>query len=241
MPPSRAVWSFSTWISTSSTPSARQCWTIAATATFEASRTRVNIDSAPNIAPNATPYRPPASSPSCHTSKLCAHPSRCSAQYPSTTCGVIHVPSRRSAHARMTASNAASTVTRNLPCRRVRPSRCGTVNVATGSTARGSGEHQTTSSSGLLGHGKNPAAYAASTVAGARSPPSTYALWPGRSTAAPGKAYRDTPVGSGGPAVNTSTGIGHGRPRESRTAASVGTGTGRPGPGSISRPPAARR
>ena len=56
-------------------PSARSRSTSATSATFEASRPRWNIDSPANSPPIATPYSPPASSPSRQASTLCAQPS----------------------------------------------------------------------------------------------------------------------------------------------------------------------
>ena len=55
--------------------------TSATTATFDASVTRWNFDSAANRPPMLTPYSPPTSasappSSTCHVSTLCAHPSR---------------------------------------------------------------------------------------------------------------------------------------------------------------------
>ena len=61
-------------------------------ATFEASRTRVNIDSPANSPPMATPYSPPASSPSRQASTEWAQPSRWSSVYAAAISSSIQPP-----------------------------------------------------------------------------------------------------------------------------------------------------
>ena len=61
---------------------------------------RWNIDSPANNPPMRSPYSPPTSSPSRHTSTLCAQPSSCSRVYASTNDSSIQPCGRRgSAHA----------------------------------------------------------------------------------------------------------------------------------------------
>ena len=75
-----------------------------------ASRRRLNIDSPAKSPPIATPYRPPASSPSRHASTECAQPSSCSREYAAAMSGSIQAPWRDgSAQPATTSANAVST------------------------------------------------------------------------------------------------------------------------------------
>ena len=81
-------------------------------ATFDACGSRLNIDSPKNAPPIATPYTPPISFPSRHTSAECPNPIRNNSSYTSKIDSVIQVDSR-SAHPRTTSPNAVSHLTSN--------------------------------------------------------------------------------------------------------------------------------
>lgn len=66
------------WQSSSCTPARRKAATSQASATLDASGTRLNIDSPQNTRSNPTPYSPPTSLPSCQHSIEWAWPQVCS-------------------------------------------------------------------------------------------------------------------------------------------------------------------
>ena len=106
----------------------------------------------------ATPYRPPASSPSRQASTECAQPSRCSSVYAEAMSPSIHPPERRgSAQAATTSSKAVSTRISNR--RADLRSDLVTRSPESGSTPRSSGDHQAIPSSApSTRHREQPAA-----------------------------------------------------------------------------------
>ena len=82
--PSERRWGVVHCTSKSVAPSSFKSSTVAQHATFDASVTRWNIDSPAKNRPMRTPYRPPTSTPSCHTSTECAQPNSCRRVYAST-------------------------------------------------------------------------------------------------------------------------------------------------------------
>ena len=78
-PPSEARCLVFCWQSITGTCSDSRIRTRAASASFEASGARANIDSPKNIRPRLTPYSPPTSCPSIQVSTECASPRACSA------------------------------------------------------------------------------------------------------------------------------------------------------------------
>ncbi len=126
------------------------------------------MDSPANSPPIPTPYNPPISSSSSHTSTECAHPSVCNTPYAVWISLVIHPPGLRcDAHADTTASNAELKVQRNLAwdfrsdleiCKPL-----------SGNMPRITGLHHP--SCLRCGIGKQPARYAARMVPGSKSAP----------------------------------------------------------------------
>ncbi len=163
-------------------------------ATFEASRSRWNIDSPANSPPIATPYSPPARRPSRHASTECTQPSWCRRRYAARISGSIQPLSRRgSAQASSTSSNAVST--RISKSRAERRSDRDTCIPRTGSTPRRTGLHQYIGSPRVPdGIGNMPRRYAASSVPGARSAPAATRSSESSSRSGPGN---DQEVGGG--------------------------------------------
>ena len=153
-------------------PSAVISETSPTSATFDASRTRWNIDSPANSPPIATPYSPPASSPSRHASTECAQPSRCSSLYAAAMSRVIH-PASRAGSPQRGHHLVEGGVDPDLEVAGSdRRSDRDTTSPSSGTIPRGTGENQCiggrTPCSGI---GKIPLRYAASRVPGARSAP----------------------------------------------------------------------
>src|SRR5690606_33272120 len=133
-------------------------------------------------------------------------PSSWSWMYASCSVGVIHVPSSRSAQARITRSNAASMVAENFPLRSFRANRRDTWSPSISKMARGSGENQRYSSAGW-GHGNAPARYAATIVSGSKLAPMPTSPCSSASRAS-GNTNRLGGSGQGAVRVATRIGIG---------------------------------
>ena len=141
-----------------STPSAVISETSATSATFDASRTRWNIDSPANSPPIPTPYSPPASSPSRHASTECAQPSRCSSAYAAAMSRVIHPASRAGSPQRATTSSKAVS-TRISKSRHERRSDRDTTSPSSGTIPRCAGREPVHRRPGaVLGHREDPPA-----------------------------------------------------------------------------------
>ncbi|HEX3716185.1 MAG TPA: hypothetical protein VHV09_25560 [Trebonia sp.] len=125
-------------------PAAASRAPMSATATAAAPSCRPNSESPLISPPNPIPIAPPTSSPSSHTSMLCAQPDRCSSVSEPSSSSVSQRGSRPSRQASATSPNSASAVVVSPPrrsrLRTLRP-RC---TLSTPTVSRGSGDHQAT-------------------------------------------------------------------------------------------------
>jgi hypothetical protein len=133
------------WQSSSVNPPALSRATRCASATFDASVARLNIDSPKKARPSFTPYSPPTRFPFSHVSMLCACPPAWSSATEASIWWFIQVEGRSaacSAHIRTTSPNALSAVVSNRPDRSVLASERESRKLPSGSTPRFRGSTQ---------------------------------------------------------------------------------------------------
>ena len=133
------------WQSSSVKPPVRSIATSAASATFDASRSRLTIDSPKNAPPSASPYSPPTSRPSRQHSTEWAWPIACKSVNTRSIGWLIQVSGRSaaaSAHSVSTPAKSRSIVIANRSASSVRRSDRDRWNPSSGRIARIRGSTQ---------------------------------------------------------------------------------------------------
>ena len=141
------------WQSSNSNPPAFNRATSQASATFDASVSRLNMLSPKKARPRHMPYRPPTSRSSSQHSTLWAYPMRCRLRLASSIGRLIQLSGRSSVaspQARSTAGKSRLAVTWNLSARMVLRSDRDRCSPSSGRMARFLGSTQKISGSSLL-------------------------------------------------------------------------------------------